>query len=1027
MFINDDDKRKILDVSSGKLVEVIGEFTELKKHGGSWKGKCPKCGAAEGLEICEGKQVFKCFKCSGIAGKRPIDYLMKGEDFSFPEALQYLADHFHIILSDPPEKPKKESKKVRDKVSKTKEQSFCARMLQSSGLNFDDVTATVYKRDDNNTIFKSPTFFQGTINRVGEIDRSGDDAIIAYFDLDGNPVTYELKDSKGKLTGKTKEYYRVRWQFPEEHLDKNGKPFKYKSPSGSGTHIYIPERIREKYRKGEKVQILFIQEGEKKAEKASKHGLPSIAVSGIQNLGQNGRLPEDIIKFIVKCGVEKVVFILDADWNDLSSNITINEPVDKRPRQFFYAIRNYKDYFRSLSNRSLFVEIYFGYVLKNEHGDKGVDDLLANTLAGSEDKLKEDIDFCINEKNLSGSYVQLHKITSYTDYKLEEIWNLHNPLEFAQKHKEVLQDLPEFSIGRHKWRFNEKGEIESAQPIEADEQYWETIEKEDRYGNRSKTYKFRYGRCFQFLRNRGFGRYRKLDGSFEWIKVENPTVRNVQPWEIRDYLTEFTKMVAHEDVLEMIYCGGPQYLGPDKLSNLPFIEPNFETPVREKQIFYFSDKCWEITSGQIKEIDYANITHQIWNDAKKDIPAKLTTPLINVKKVDGKWNYTISDAGKACQFLQFLINTSNFTWRKERLIAEGKPDITLDPVELEENVTHLIAKLCAIGYMLVDCKDRSNSKAVVAMDGKQSEVGASNGRSGKSLIGELFKHVRSTVYINGKKKDFDSDTFLWNEVVEKTKIVFIDDLRPNFDFEFLFANITGDWAVNYKGGGRCTFPFSKSAKIYLTTNHALNGEGSSFNDRQWPIAFSDYYNDNHKPINDFGVMFFDEWDFEQWNLTWNLLATCVQLYLKFGYVESPSERIEIRKVRQLLGEEFIAWADEYFSAESKRNRRLVRKEIYDDFLNYAPDQRKWCKAPLFRKKIVKYCEYRGYVFNPQKYDRITGLPLFLDKDGKPNVDDKSGGVEYFTIGDKQFAKTPEQEINFNQPYLTGNGNDETPY
>ncbi len=440
MFISDDDKKKILEVSSGKLVEVIGEFTDLKKHGGSWKGKCPICGAAEGLEICEGKQVFKCFKCSGIAGKRPIDYLMKGQDFSFPEALQYLADHFHVILSDPPVKPKKESKKVRDKVCKTKERSFCARMLQSSGLNFDDVTATVYKRDNNNTIFKSPTFFQGTINRVGEIDRSGDDAIIAYFDLEGNPVSYELKDSKGKLTGKTKEYYRVRWQFPEEHLDKNGKPFKYKSPSGSGTRIYIPERIREKYRKGEKVPTLFIQEGEKKAEKASKHGLPSIAVSGIQNLGQNGRLPEDIIKFIVKCGVEKVVFILDADWNDLSSNITINEPVDKRPRQFFYAIRNYKDYFRSLSNRSLFVEIYFGYVLKNEHGDKGVDDLLANTLAGSEDKLKEDIDFCINEKNLSGSYVQLHKITSYTDYKLEEIWNLHNPLEFAQKHKEVLQD-----------------------------------------------------------------------------------------------------------------------------------------------------------------------------------------------------------------------------------------------------------------------------------------------------------------------------------------------------------------------------------------------------------------------------------------------------------------------------------------------------------------------------------------------------------------------------------------------------------
>ncbi|GHU80113.1 hypothetical protein FACS1894145_5790 [Bacteroidia bacterium] len=100
-------------------------------------------------------------------------------------------------------------------------------------------------------------------------------------------------------------------------------------------------------------------------------------------------------------------------------------------------------------------------------------------------------------------------------------------------------------------------------------------------------------------------------------------------------------------------------------------------------------------------------------------------------------------------------------------------------------------------------------------------------------------------------------------MTEKTRTVFIDDVRPGFDFESLFANITGDWAVNYKGGRRCTFPFATSPKIYLTTNHALNGEGSSFKDRQWLIAFSDYYNDQRKPIHDFGVMFFDEWDFEQ--------------------------------------------------------------------------------------------------------------------------------------------------------------------
>ena len=87
---------------------------------------------------------------------------------------------------------------------------------------------------------------------------------------------------------------------------------------------------------------------------------------------------------------------------------------------------------------------------------------------------------------------------------------------------------------------------------------------------------------------------------------------------------------------------------------------------------------------------------------------------------------------------------------------------------------------------------------------------------------------------------------------------------------------------------------------------------------QWIIAFSDYYNDNFSPLDDFGQLFFDEWDFEQWNLFWNLLATCVQLYLKHGYVASPGERIEIRKLRQEMTEEFLSWAEEYFSDPEQR-------------------------------------------------------------------------------------------------------------
>ena len=74
-------------------------------------------------------------------------------------------------------------------------------------------------------------------------------------------------------------------------------------------------------------------------------------------------------------------------------------------------------------------------------------------------------------------------------------------------------------------------------------------------------------------------------------------------------------------------------------------------------------------------------------------------------------------------------------------------------------------------------------------------------------------------------------------------------------------------------------------------------------------------------------VFFSEWDFDQWNLTWNLLANCIQLYLQYGVIQAPGERLEQRILRQEIGETLISWADEYFSSEEHLNHRLVKRLI----------------------------------------------------------------------------------------------------
>ena len=973
------------------LVEIITSFSpEPRKEGASWKTACPLCGAEHALIITPGKRIFKCFNCNDLSGKRPLDYLMKGQRMSFPDAIEWLANYYGMLIEY--------DETVRKKAAKdgSQKESFCKRMLMESGLTEQDVTATVYDISDSHSKFKQRTFTPGTVNSRGEIDESGDDAVIHYYDLDGRPVRYVNPKDK---TGTEKTYYRVRFQYPSEHLDGNKREMKYKSPAGAPTFIYIPQKIRTLYQTKKDIPVLFIQEGEKKAEKACKHGLDSIAISGIQNLGYKGTLPEEIVKLVEVCHVKEVVFLLDSDCFDLTSHIRVDDPIDRRPKNFFYAVKNYKEYFNKLKNRELYVELYFGYVLKNAAGDKGVDDLLANTLKGHEEDLRKDIDHARNEKQMTGQYVQLHKITTATDSKIMEIWKLQNSKDFCQRYFDQLKDLPEFTFGRRKYRFTADGQLENAQPVEADEQFWKVTYKKNQD---TSEYYFCYTGCKNFLEHRGFYRYKRPDGEFDFIHIEKPVIRTVRYWEIGDFVKEFTKDCLQKDILEMLLKGGNQYFGPAMLTMLTFYDPNFPMPTRGVQRFYFRDNWWHITSDAITVQEYPQLHEMIWDEQRKRgyCPPQLP-PLIDVRKTaDDNFEYTITPTGAKCHFLKFLENASNFTWRKDNP----------EPGELAENAQHLISKLAAFGFLVSTAKDKSISKAVIGMDGKQSEVGESNGRSGKSLIGELRRQVMPIAYIPGKKPDIFNDAFVWNDVDEKTRLVFIDDVLQNFNLEYLFPNLTGDWTVNKKGGSRITYPFAKSPKIYISTNHAIKGDGSSFRARQWIIAFSDYYNDTFSPLDDFGQLFFDEWDFEQWNLFWNLLATCVQIYLRHGYVESPAERIEVRRLRQEMTEEFLSWAEEYFSDESHRNTRLQRRELYDAFLAYAPEQRKFCTATTFKKRIIKYCEYKEYRFNPQKYDPVTGLPCDLDKDGQPVIDDKSAGIEYFTIGDGTFYSAHSGDI-----------------
>ena len=990
--IKDDIYQKIMERQAEPkvLVDIIQEHTQLRKEGASFRGECPVCHSRNGLSVTPGKG-FKCFACNDFSGYNAFHYLTKGFNIPAQQAIEELAQHLNI-----PVEYEQTERSIGTRKTKN-DSDFCRRMLESSGLSRQDVTAKVKVEPGDSDARDFATFHPGTMTPKGEVI-SGDDAIIEYFDLDGNRVMFTPdKESTPR------PYCRVRYQNPELHTDKKeGKAMKYRSPYGAPTFIYYPQRIRKAYQNHTPIERLYIQEGEKKAEKACKHDIPSVAVSGIQNIGDRRKqLPEDLVKLVEVCQVKEVVFLLDSDCMDLSHSLRVDVPVEQRPLNFFHAVRNFKDYFTTLARQQLYVEIIFGHIKKNDAGDKGIDDLLANSLKGKEGELLADLNNARLSKPMDGQYVRLYKITTTPDNKIKEIWHLQGAKEFATQYFQQLKDLPEFVFGGRKYRFNEAGEFESAQPIEPDEQFWTETRKKDG----SVDCYFDYDGAKKFLEHRGFFRHEKPNHEYEFVSVDGRIVKEVKPHQVADFMQNFAVDTLPKHVRNMLYKGKPQYFGPVSLSMLDYFTGEFGRPAYGTERLFFQNAIWEVTADGVKTIPYTQLGFYIWETQRKLFDATQTKEdLVEIHHLeDGSWTCELTETGRLCDFLVFLENTSNFTWRKKY------NEIT--DQERKENHQHLLSKLAAFGYMVATSKSKSISKAVIGMDGKQSEVGVSNGRSGKSLLGEAARQVVATAYKNGKEFSGGKfSPFVWDGVDERTRFVFIDDVQRDFDFEALFSLITGDWPVNPKGEKGFTIPWSRSPKIYLTTNHAAVGDGASFEDRQWLIAFSDFYNATHKPIHDFGTHFFaDEWPDQQWNLFWNLVATCLRIFFKYGYIEAPGDRLEKRKLLQEVGEEFALWADEYYSPstdptiQSKLNEIDVpRKDVYDNFLEYiGPARRSYYNPKNFKGKLIKYCELRGYIFNPQRFHPETG-EYEPDRNGVPSRDIKRNGTEYFTIGTPDF-------------------------
>lgn len=73
--------------TSSDIVEVIGEYVQLRKQGRNYFGLCPFHGEnSPSFSVSSDKQIFHCFGCG--EGGNVFSFLMKMEGLAFTEAVQ---------------------------------------------------------------------------------------------------------------------------------------------------------------------------------------------------------------------------------------------------------------------------------------------------------------------------------------------------------------------------------------------------------------------------------------------------------------------------------------------------------------------------------------------------------------------------------------------------------------------------------------------------------------------------------------------------------------------------------------------------------------------------------------------------------------------------------------------------------------------------------------------------------------------------------------------------------------------------
>ncbi len=400
--------------------------------------------------------------------------------------------------------------------------------------------------------------------------------------------------------------------------------------------------------------------------------------------------------------------------------------------------------------------------------------------------------------------------------------------------------------------------------------FWDT----DKNGKLSlNDYKFKL-----FLENRGFYKVQLNEREFTFVKVYNNIINEVNEIHIKDFV--LNHVVEIDMNVYNFFARSTTKFTETYLNQLDTKDLTMIRDTATISYLFFKNKVVEVKEDSVSFIDYINVGGFVWQ--KNIIPHDFET------------------SNLPSDFETFINNLSNKD-EKRKLILET-----------------------SIGYLLSTYKKQDEGLAIVLYDETLNDN--PSGRTGKTLISKALGHMRKLVTLNGKEFD-NKGNFPYDVVNLDDNIICFDDMDRTFKLETLFSIMTGNLTLKKKFLQPIEIPFVKSPKILFTSNYILSGVGDSHDDRKIEIELFRHYSKNYKPRNEFGKMFFNDWDSEEWNSFFNYMIKNLQSYFTNGLLKSELKTGKTKKFIANTCEDFYDFCENEFLW--KPDHFYTTKEIKD--------------------------------------------------------------------------------------------------